>query len=80
MKLRTRSQKAVNLLLFTAGLAQAYWVVKHTWWGPVVLTLSEERGWGIHTGDAAALPGLALALLALLRFRGGLREPVIIAP
>lgn len=44
-----------------ACLASAVAVVKGTAVGPVVLVVSEQRGWGVHVGDAAALLPLAAA-------------------
>lgn len=35
-------------------------LVKCTKWGPTMLVVSEERGWGVHLGDLLLLPLWAL--------------------
>ena len=44
-------------------------IVKGTRIGPVVWVVSEQRGWGVHTGDALAILPVAVAGLLHLRLR-----------
>jgi hypothetical protein len=55
-----RSRGVVAAAWAFAGVA-AVAVVKGTAIGPVVLTISEAHGWGVHTGDSLVLVPLAVA-------------------
>lgn len=49
---------------WAAAGAIGFGIVKGTSWGPVVYVVNEERGWGVHTGDALVLaPALVAALV-----------------
>ena len=59
------------LTVWTLAGAASLVFVKTVAIGPVVLTISERRGWGIHTGDALVLlfivPALVWTVLELRR-------------
>lgn len=48
------------LLWTLTGAACLTWV-KVTSIGPVIAVVSRQRGWGVHTGDAWTLVGVAAA-------------------
>lgn len=57
---------ATRNLLAVALIAASVWVVKGTSVGPVIAVVNADRGWGVHTGDALALPPAAAAAWLLL--------------
>ena len=58
---------AVGLVVATIVSAFAYLLVRGQYIreGPVVLALSEERGWGIHRGDILIAGGWLIAMIAI---------------
>jgi hypothetical protein len=58
---------AVGLVVATIVSAFAYLLVRGQYIreGPVVLLLSEERGWGIHRGDILVAGGWLVAMIAI---------------
>ena len=65
---RTWSPAAVLGWVGVALLALVVVPGSHSWSGPVLMTLSESRGHGVHLSDLGVL---ALAALVLLRTAGG---------
>ena len=58
---------AVGLVVATIVSAYAYLLVRGEYIreGSVVLTLSEDRGWGIHRGDILIAGGWLVAMIAI---------------
>lgn len=54
-----------SLALATVYFVLAWRIVFAMRLGPTAVTVSEGRGWGVHTGDAAALPVALLGLICL---------------
>lgn len=85
MRCRSRATalagSAAALVLTVLYLGTAAWIVLEQRWGPVVATISERHGMGVHSGDvvgvAAGVLGLgcALACAVLLGESLGRRRP-----
>lgn len=62
-------RRAILIATWIVALISAFFIVKVFRIGPVIYVVSEEHGWGIHSGDFLALIplGLAFALTLLLR-------------
>lgn len=52
-----------KLTAWALALTASALIVKGTSIGPVILVVSESRGWGVHTGDSLILIPLGLAAL-----------------
>lgn len=52
-----------------ACMAAAFAIVKILRIGPVILVVSEEHGWGVHTGDFLAVIPLGIAALIWFAMR-----------
>lgn len=62
---------ALVALSWTAAVSLSIYIVKVLTIGPIIYTISSERGWGVHSGDFwAFLP----PLIALLVHRAVMRE------
>lgn len=58
-----------KLTALTAWTLGSFAFVKLTSIGPVILTISEKRGWGVHSGDLLVFVPLALMAPKLLERR-----------
>jgi hypothetical protein len=56
-------------LLWTIVLLTSLVLVKLTKIGPIIYTISLERGWGIHTGDLLVIPILLIGVIGTVILR-----------
>lgn len=57
-------KKFLIVATWVLALAIAFVIVKVAKIGPVILTISAENGWGVHTGDFLAfIPILAAGII-----------------
>lgn len=56
-------KKFLLAIVWVIALAIAFVIVKVAKIGPVILTISAEHGWGVHTGDFLALIPLLIATI-----------------